>query len=50
MNLKIYYTQDFKLVAQKISQIESKAVKTPVDEAELASLQAKQHQILSTGQ
>ena len=32
-----------------ISHIESKSVKTPQDEAVLASLQAKQHQILSTG-
>ena len=41
--------QEFKLVAQRISDIESKSVKTPQDEAVLASLQAKQHQILSTG-
>ena len=41
--------QEFKLVAQKICQIESKAMKTPVDEAELASLHARQHQMLSTG-
>merc|ERR1719510_267004 len=41
--------QQYKLLAQKISLIEQKAVKTPQDEADLAELQAKQHQILSTG-
>ena len=41
--------QQYKLLAQKISIIEQKAVKTPQDEADLAELQAKQHQILSTG-
>jgi len=35
---------------QRIEEIKSKAAKTPKDEAELAGLQAKQHQILSTGQ
>ena len=35
---------------QRIEDIKSKVVKTPKDEAELAGLQAKQHQILSTGQ
>ena len=41
--------QQYKILAQKISLIEQKAVKTPQDEADLAELQAKQHQILSTG-
>ena len=41
--------QQYKLLAQKISIIEQKAVKSPQDEADLAELQAKQHQILSTG-
>ena len=35
---------------QRITEIKNKATKTPKDEAELAGLQAKQHQILSTGQ
>ena len=35
---------------QRITEIKNKASKTPKDEAELAGLQAKQHQILSTGQ
>ena len=35
---------------QRITEIKNKAAKTPKDEAELAGLQAKQHQILSTGQ
>ena len=43
------WLQQYKLLAQKISIIEQKAVKTPQDEADLAELQAKQHQILSTG-
>ena len=41
--------QQYKTLAQKISLIEQKAVKSPQDEADLAELQAKQHQILSTG-
>ena len=43
------YHQQYKILAQKISLIEQKAVKSPQDEADLAELQAKQHQILSTG-
>ena len=35
---------------QRIEEIKSKIVKTAKDEVELAGLQAKQHQILSTGQ
>lgn len=41
--------QQYKVLAQKIANIEQKPVKTPQDEAELAEHQAKQHQILSTG-
>ena len=41
--------QQYKLLATRISSIEQKAAKCPQDEADLAELQAKQHQILSTG-
>merc|ERR1719323_2106295 len=41
--------QQYKTLAQKISLIEQKQIKTPQDEADLAEIQAKQHQILSTG-
>ena len=45
----MFLFQQYKILAQKISLIEQKAVKSPQDEADLAELQAKQHQILSTG-
>ena len=38
-----------RIVQAKIQEIEQKAAKTPRDEAELAQLQTKQQQILSTG-
>ena len=41
--------QQYKQLAHKISLIEQKQIKTPQDEADLAEIQAKQHQILSTG-
>jgi len=41
--------QQYKILAQKIANIEQRPLKTPKDEADLAELQAKQHQILSTG-
>ena len=37
------------MVQAKIQEIEQKSTKTPRDEAELAQLQTKQQQILSTG-
>ena len=46
---KVFIFQTYKKVEQRISDIERKVIKTAQDEAELASLQAKQHQILSTG-
>ena len=48
-NMEMFLFQQYKILAQKISLIEQKAVKSPQDEADLAELQAKQHQILSTG-
>jgi len=41
--------QRYKILAQQIATIEQKPLKTPQDEADLAELQAKQHQVLSTG-
>ena len=38
-----------RVVQAKIQEIEQKSSKTPRDEAELAQLQTKQQQILSTG-
>ena len=46
---RILTFQEFKLVAQRISDIESKSVKTPQDEAVLASLQATDSLVSYTG-
>lgn len=49
IELSTHMQQQYKTLAQKIANIEQRPVKTPKDEADLAELQAKQHQILSTG-
>lgn len=49
IELSTQMQQEYKKLAQRIANIEQRPVKTPKDEADLAELQAKQHQILSTG-
>ena len=46
---KNFYLQSLRIVQSKIQEIEQKSTKNPRDEAELAQLQTKQQQILSTG-
>ena len=44
-----FHFQSLRIVQSKIQEIEQKTTKNPRDEAELAQLQTKQQQILSTG-